>query len=311
MHRIIAGGTGLIGKRLAEHWLKQKHTITIVGRTEGQIRKVFGQRVFAVTWDQLTAEILQSAELVVNLAGAGIANEPWIDTRKQEIIDSRVKPTKKINDLLVELGDKAPLLLNASAIGIYGLQTQLADRLPVNLDENTSFDWDNPPDFLSQVGRQWELAAEPAVLAGCRIIFLRFGVVLAKEGGALPPIMKPFRYYVGGSLGSGKQPFCWVAIDDVIRAIDFLIAKPDTSGPFNIVAPECVFQKNFADTLAKVMGRPAFMRTPGFVLKYLLGIELARELLLEGQHIYPQRLLDMGFRFAYPDLESALNHILK
>jgi uncharacterized protein len=311
MHRVIAGGTGLIGKRLVEHWLKQNHTITVVGRSQQQIEKMFSTRVQAITWDQLTRDVLASAEVVVNLAGSSVGDKRWSEARKQEILDSRINTTKKIAGLLAELGHDSPPLLNASAVGIYGLQQQLSDRLPPQLDESAEIDWNHPPDFLSLVARRWEKAAEPAIAKGVRVLFLRFGVVLAKEGGALPQIVKPFQLYLGGRIATGNQPFSWIAIDDVIRAIDFLLTKRDLSGPFNIVAPECVPERMLAETIGKVIHRPSMIRTPAFALKWMLGEQMAQELLLEGQHVYPKRLLDLEFNFSYPEIEPALMHNLQ
>ena len=134
--------------------------------------------------------------------------------------------------------------------------------------------------------------------------------MLAKEGGALPKLVLPFKFYLGGIVGSGNQPFSWIAIDDVMRAIDFLISKPNLSGPFNLVAPNCVTQKTLAKAIAHILRRPAAIPMPAFALKILFGKDMAEELLLEGQNVYPKRLLDSGFRFEYPDIQSALNHIL-
>ena len=311
MYRVIAGATGLIGKRLVEDWLLQKHNITVIGRSQQRIEKCFGNRVQAVTWDKLTRDVLQSAELVVNLTGENVGAKRWSPALKKEMINSRVGSTKMLAGLLAELGEKSPPLFNASAIGIYGLQEQLANKLPPSLDENTPIDWENPPDFLSSVARRWEKAATVAETRGVRIVFLRFAVVLAKEGGALPMIAKPFQYFFGGPVGSGQQPFSWIAIDDVIAAIDFLAAKPEASGPYNIVAPECVPQYMLARAVATALNRPDAVKMPPFVLNLMLGKEMARELLLEGQHVYPQRLLELGFKFTYPDINVAINHLLR
>lgn len=311
MDRVIAGATGLIGKRLAEHWLKKHQTLVIVGRSVAHIQEVFGTRVKALAWQDLTPDVLKNAEVVVNLAGANVAAEPWSDERKAEIISSRVDTTQNLAELLATLGPKAPPLFNASAIGVYGLQMHLNNQLPAPFDESMTFDWDNPPDFLSQVARKWERAAQPAIDRGVRVVFLRFGVVLAKEGGALPEIMKPFKLFVGGKIASGYQPFSWVSIDDVVRAIDYVFSHPDISGPVNIVSPKAVMQKELAEVLGRVLDRPALLKTPGFMLKYLFGSEMAKELLIEGQHVYPKRLEEAGFRFRYDDLETALNHVLK
>lgn len=310
MHRIIAGATGLIGKRLTQHWLDQGCQVTVIGRSQAHIKRLWGDKVRAVSWDQLSQDLFESAEVVVNLAGANIGEKRWSKARKQNVIDSRVQATSTLASFLAKLGRNAPPLFNASAIGTYGLQSQLSDRLPPRLTEDTEFDWQHAPDFLSTVGRRWEKAAEPAIKAGVRVVFLRFGVVLAKEGGALPQLLIPFKFYVGGRIGTGCQPFSWVAINDVVRAIDFLLAKPEVVGPINVVAPECVMQKTLANTIGAVLNKPACIPTPALAFKVLLGADMANELLLQGQNVYPQRLLDMGFHFTFSNLKSALHHIL-
>lgn len=311
MHRIIADGTGLIGTYLVEHWLNQRHTLTVIGRSPARIEKKFGTRVQALGWSELRSHHLQSAEVIVNLTGASIGAKRWTKAYKKEVIISRTGSTKKLCTLLAELPDKAPALFNASAMGIYGPQDALPDRLPPRLDENVVINCEQPVSFLSQVGCQWEKAAEPAKARGIRVVFLRFALVMAKEGGVLPQLMTPFQFYIGGPLGSGHQPFSWVAITDVIQAIDFLISRPEAFGPFNIAAPECVQQKIFAKTLGKVMNRPDRISLPAWVLKMVFGKEKANELMLEGQRIYPQRLLDMGFKFTFSNLAPALKYELQ
>lgn len=310
MHRIITGATGLIGKRLTEHWLKSQKKVVVVGRSKQGIKDVFGTRVIPITWDEFTREDLKSAEIVVNLAGANIADKRWTDSRKQEILNSRIKTTQKIANMLAAMGKDAPPFFNASAIGIYGLQQQSTSGLPKAFDEDSPIDWNHPTDFLSRIGRLWEKAAIPADASGARVVFLRFGVVLAREGGALPQLLKPFRFYMGGILGTGFQPFSWVAIEDVISAIDFIFANPALKGAFNIVAPECVTERTLAQTIGKIMHKPAKVTTPTFALEMLMGKELTKELLLEGQHVYPKRLLQLGFQFQYPTIESVLKHVI-
>jgi uncharacterized protein (TIGR01777 family) len=309
MHRVIAGGTGLIGRRLVDQWLKQNHTITIIGRSQQHIQNVFGSKVLAVTWDKLTSEALKSTEVIVNLTGENVGGASWSQKRKHEIVNSRVGSTKKIVSILSEITENPPRLFNASAIGVYGLQTAESAVLPPAFDEDANIDWDHPKDFMSLVGRRWEKAADPAIQQGINVVFLRFGVVLSMAGGALPELIKPYKYYLGGTIGTGFQPISWVVIDDVVRAIDFLLSKPDASGPFNIVAPGAVSQAVFARILGSNLNSTSFMRTPAFLLKMIFG-EMAEELILKGQNVYPKRLLEMGFKFAYPELESALNHVL-
>lgn len=311
MHRIITGGTGLVGKQLTEYWLSQNHPIIVVGRSPQQIKQLFGTRVKAVTWDELNTDLLKTAEVIVNLAGENVGTKRWSVARKQEIVNSRINTTKRIVDLLSQLGKESPPLFNASAFSIYGLQQQNPNELPLRLDENTTIDWDHPPDFLSMLARRWETTVKPAIEQSIRVVFLRFGIILAKEGGALPEIVRPFYFYLGGPLGTGNQPFSWITIDDTIRAIDFLVSDPKASGPYNIVAPECVMLKQVTHAIGEVLHRPSAMRMPSWMVKLMLGTDMAHELLLEGQHVYPKRLLDLGFQFRYPKIKPALEHLLK
>jgi uncharacterized protein (TIGR01777 family) len=310
MHRIITGATGLIGTQLVNHWLAQGHTISVIGRSAAKIQEAFQQRVNAIEWQDLQPASFANTDIVVNLTGAGIAEKRWSESRKQEILHSRVDTTTKIANILASMGATAPALFNASAIGVYGLQKQNPQSLPAKLDENTKLDFEHAADFLSEIGHAWEKATLPASNAGVRVVNLRFGVVLAKSGGALKQMIVPYYFFMGGPIGTGQQAFCWVALDDVIRAIDFIAENKQLSGPVNIVAPECVTQRDLATAIGHSINRPAFMPMPAFVMKILLG-EMASELLLEGQNIYPAKLLDAGFKFSYPDINSALKNILK
>ena len=305
MRMIIAGGTGLIGRKLALHWLTKGYEVAIIGRSGKHIAEIYQNRVEALEWKDLETKNFEKAAVVVNLAGAGIADKRWTKTRKAEILASRIKPTQKLVSLLSSLGESSPPLFNASAIGVYGLQAQLKSGLPLQLDENTPIDWGHSPDFLSQVAREWEKATHPALKQGVRVVNLRFGVVLTKKGGALPRIALPFHFFLGGPIGAGHQPFSWVALEDVIFAMDFLLENRSISGPVNIVAPQCVSQNELAKVIGKVLHRPTVLRVPAFSLKLILG-EMAQELLLEGQHVYPLTLLEQGFQFHYPNIEPAL-----
>ncbi len=310
MRRIVAGATGLIGQQLVEHWLAQKHDVTVIGRTLEHIQETFNTRVDALTWQQLTPEIFSDAEVVVNLAGTNVGDQRWTSARKKEILESRIQATTQLSHLLAQLGKASPPLFNASAISVYGLQTQDLNGLPRSLDERVVINYEDAPDFLTKVSRQWEMATREASENGVRIVFLRLGVVLAKEGGAFPKIVQPFRYFLGGPLGTGRQPFSWVEIEDVVRAIDFLASSSESSGPYNIVSPGTVSQQELADAIANAMNKPAVVPMPKFILKLMFGDEKAEELLLEGQHVYPRRLLEAGFQFRYPTIQSALQQLL-
>jgi len=309
MRIIIAGGTGFIGRFMVHRYLEHGHDISVIGRSTSKIQSIFDDRVHALDWDSVDATTIKNTDLVINLNGAGIADKRWTPQRKEEMLLSRTKPTTILANLCAELGEASPPLFNASAIGIYGIQKPLPEGLPPALTEATPLN-EETPDFASKIVKQWESAAKSAETKGVRVIFLRFGVVLGKNGGALAKMALPFRFFLGGRIGSGKQPFSWVSIVDLCRAIDFLTEHTEIKGPVNIVAPECVTQAQLAATLSKALKKPNFMITPDVVLKLAFG-DMAKELLLNGQHVAPKVLLDNGFTFEYPNLESALRYALE
>jgi uncharacterized protein (TIGR01777 family) len=308
MKRIITGATGLVGKRLVEHWLAQQVEIVVVGRSKEKLKALFGDRVKALEWNELNTATLSNAEVVVNLAGEGLAEKRWNEERKRVILESRLDTTSLLVKLLAPLKQDAPALFNASAIGVYGLQAQCGADLPPRLEETSVIDFDSSNDFLSRVGRAWEKATLPAKESGARVVNMRFGVILAKEGGALPQLARPFYFFMGGPIASGQQAVSWVYIEDLIAAIDFLLKHPEISGPVNIVAPGAVSQGELAKALGEALHRPAFMPMPALALQILVG-EMANELLIEGQHVYPQRLLQAGFHFSAPYIQTALQKV--
>jgi uncharacterized protein (TIGR01777 family) len=308
MKYMIAGATGFIGQQFVQRWLAQGHDIIVIGRSLAKINQIFGGRVTAVTWSNLTSESLIGCDAVINLAGAGIGDKRWTAARQQEILTSRIQATEKLAQLCARLGPQSPALFNASAIGVYGLQAALPDQLPAPYDEDTVINFQQAPDFLAQVARAWELAAKPAEAAGVRVVYLRFGVVLAKQGGALPRMALPFKFGLGGRIGSGQQPFSWIALPDLIAIIELLLADKTITGPINITAPQCVTQKQFADQLGRALHKPSIIPTPAIALKLLFG-RMAEELLLSGQHVVPKRLLALGYSFQYPTLEQVLTMI--
>ena len=306
--RVIAGATGVIGQFLTQRWLAAGYDIVAIGRDKKKIINTFGEKVKAITWNELKAADLAQAEVIINLTGAGIGEQRWTSARKREIILSRVESTQRLVELCKQLGKESPALFNASAIGVYGLQTEYENELPTAYDEDTPINFQQANDFLADVGRAWELAAKPAEDAGIRVVYLRFAVVLAAQGGALQRIALPFKFGLGGPIGSGNQPFCWVSLIDLAAAIEFLIPKSEIKGAVNIVAPECVAQKQFAKTLGKILQRSSIIPTPAWILKLIFG-QMAEELLLKGQHVTPMRLQKMGFTFQYPTIEAALKAI--
>lgn len=315
MIRIIAGGTGFVGQYLVNKWLPLGTKITVIGRSLQKIQNVFGNNVNAITWEDWQnngQEIAHGAQLILNLAGTNIAATRWNDLAKAEFLNSRTETTKAICSICATLGDKSPPLLNASAVGIYGLQPIPADGgLPPALDETTPIDLAVHQDILAQIAYAWEKKTEIAKAHGVRVVNLRFGVVLGAEGGALTKLSLPFKYGLGAILGSGAQPFPWIHIADLAAAIEFLINKPSMIGPINFVAPQGIQQREFAKALGNALNRPVWLTLPAPVLTLLLGEDMANSLMLNGQHAAPGRLLSAGFEFRYPDINSALTNIYK
>lgn len=254
-------------------------------------------------WDPLAGTIerdaLEGADAVVHLAGATIAGR-FTKRHRRAVRESRIRGTRLLARTIASLERKPQVLVSASAMGIYG------DRGDELLDET------KPPGegFLADVARQWEAETAPAAEAGIRVVLVRTGLVLAAGGGALPPLLTPARLGLGGPLGSGRQWWSWVAIDDVLAAYAFAIATPALAGPVNLAAPAAVRQAEFARVLGRVLGRPAFLPAPAFALRLLLGRGMADSLLLASAHLAPAALTAAGFRFRFETLEPALRHVL-
>lgn len=297
MNILICGASGFVGQALVKT-LKDQHALTLLGRNINKLKKTFGDHQPCMTWDNLTQETLKIFDAVINLAGENIGDKRWSSARKKAILQSRVSTTQKLATLCARLGEHSPRLLNTSAIGVYGLS------------ENTVFDEHStlpkpPCDFLSEVGQAWEAALLPAIEANVNVTIMRFAVVLSPEGGAMKKLLPSFKLGFGAVLGSGQQAFSWIALEDLTRAISFLLDHPQQHGVFNLVADEVVIQKQFAEKLACTLHRPCFMRMPAGAVKALFG-QMGDELLLQGQHVKNTRLASAGFRFKYPTLNDAL-----
>lgn len=310
MQIIIAGGTGLVGQALVTHY-KDNHKIIVIGRDRQKINSFFDTSVEAITWDMFASSdaYLQNTDLIINLAGANIGEKRWTDQRKKELIDSRINTTQQLAKACAKLGKNSPALFNTSAVSVYGHQATKPE-LPPAFSEKSAIDFHHYPDFLAEIARKWELATDSAKQAGVRIVNMRFGVVLAKEGGALKQLLLPFKFFVGGKIGTGQQLFPWITLVDLVRAIDFLLDNPRIEGPVNFVAPEVITQAQLAKAISATLHRPAFLTTPAFVLKTLFG-QMGEELLLNGQHVQPYVLLNNGFKFKYPDIDRALKMLLQ
>ncbi len=302
MNILIAGASGMIGQALVEA-LQTEHALSVLGRDKNKLQALFSN-LQAFTWDKLTAKDLKNFAVVINLAGENVGEKRWSLAQKKRILQSRVQTTEQLTGLCIELGADAPRLISASAIGIYGLQKTIKQQKETIYTEQSALP-DRPEDFLSQVGQAWEAPLHKAKQAGVSVTVLRFSVVLSKRGGALAKLLPSFKCGLGARLGSGEQPFSWVALSDVVAAIKFLLQQPEAAGVFNVVAPQVVSQHEFAKVLAKVLQRPYFLVMPKSVVKLLFG-QMGDELLLNGQHVTGHALRDLGFVYEYGSLKDVL-----
>ena len=295
MHILLTGGTGLIGRQLCRHWLAQGHRVTVWSRQPETVAQVCGAQVLGVGRLQ---EVIGAVDAVVNLAGAPITDRPWTHKRKALLWSSRINLTETLLAWMESLEQKPAVLISGSAVGWYG------DGGERELTEASGPVQD---DFPSQLCIAWEETAQRAEAMGVRVVLVRTGLVLAAEGGFLSRLLLPFKLALGGPIGNGRQWMPWVHIKDQIALIDFLLHKPDASGPYNACAPHPVRNREFAKTLGQVLHRPAFMPMPAFALKVGLG-ELSG-LLLGGQKAVPERLLAAGFTFQFTELRAALDDL--
>ena len=289
MRIAITGSTGMIGSTLISFLLLKGHNITQITRP----------KVWDPNAEKIDAQALEGHDVVIHLAGANVG-ERWSEAHKKDILESRIKGTRLLCQTLARLKNKPKVLLSASAIGYYG--NHPPDRI---LDENSP----QGQGFLPDVCRQWEEETRAARDAGVRVVNMRFGVVLSKNGGALSKMWRPFQLGLGGVLGSGKQMMSWVALDEIPFIIDHLMNK-DVSGPVNLVSPQVVSNAQFTKVLGQVIKRPTIFPVPGFMIQLLFG-EMGERLLLEGARVVPKRLQETGYQFHYPDLRSALERAVK
>jgi hypothetical protein len=292
----ITGGTGFVGKTLAPALIRSGKEVTILTRSaKGELTGVDwveGDPTQRGGWQ----ERVKGHDLVINLAGASIFSR-WTEKTKKTLRESRILTTRHIVEAME--GGKGKALFSTSAIGYYGFHGD---------EELTE---ESPPggDFLALLARDWEAEAREAEKKGCRVVIARFGIVLGEKGGALGQMIPLFEKFVGGPLGSGQQWFSWVHIEDLTRTFLFLLEHPEISGPVNFTAPNPVRNKELAQSLGRILGRPAFLPAPGFMLKLILG-EFG-SILLEGQRVLPQKLLKAGFQFQYPEIEGALKQVIQ
>ena len=293
----VTGSTGLIGSALVASLEAGGHLVRPIVRRPPRAEKN------EIRWDPAAGTIdaaeLAHVDAVVHLAGESIVAKRWTPAFKDAILNSRVQGTKLLCDTLASVALKPSVLVSASAIGYYGV------------GGDTPVDESSPPGagFLANVCQQWEAATQSARDAGIRVVNLRIGFVLAKEGGGLAKMLPPFKLGAGGIIASGQQYMSWIALDDLVRSIQFALSTPDLSGPVNGTAPNPVTNREFTKTLGRVLNRPTIFPVPAFAAKLAFG-EMADDMLIGGIRVLPTALTNARFEFAYPQLESALRHSL-
>jgi uncharacterized protein len=305
---VISGGTGLIGRALVGALTARQHEVVILSRHPAGHRDSWPDNVRLVPWDGRTVagwlSWLEGAQAVVNLAGENIAGEGllpdrWSEVKKRRIRQSRLDAGQAMVEAMAATAAKPKTLIQASAVGYYGPG-----------DNKIITEEDGPgTDFLAQLCVEWETVTAPVETQGVRRAIIRTGLVLSGEGGPLPKTVLPFKLFAGGRLGSGRQWWPWIHIEDEVQAIRFLIENEEAWGPFNLNAPDPVTNAEFSRTLGRVLKRPSLLPVPAFAMRLALGE--AATVVLDGQRAVPRRLLDLGFDFRFPDLEGALRDLLE
>lgn len=298
MRILITGASGFIGGQLTAALARQRHEV--IRLTHGDPDPA-DPRQFR--WNPAQGEIddrcLEGVEAVIHLAGESIAGARWNEAVKKRILDSRVLGTRLLVDALRRRTDKPALLISASAIGVYG------DRGEEPLDEDS-----RPGEgFLAEVCRAWEAEAQQAEALGIRVVRARVGVVLGRKGGALAKMLLPFKLGLGGRIGHGRQVMSWITVDDLVRALLWLLGRPDASGAYNLTAPNPVSNAQFTLSLGRALSRPALFPMPAFVVRLVFG-EMGEELLLGGQKVLPTRLKAAGFQWESPFIGEGFSKVL-
>jgi uncharacterized protein (TIGR01777 family) len=305
MRVFVTGGTGLVGNRLIQHLQKRQDKVVLLTRRPEVARQKFGPTVSVVEGDptkpDLWMDSVAECDAVINLAGENVFARRWSDDFKTLMRESRIKATENVVQALTKnrsANGAARTLVNASAIGYYGFHQD---------EELTE---ESPPgaDYLAKVCLDWEQAARAAESAGVRVVMVRIGVVLDKEGGALAKLVTPFRLFAGGPAGSGSQWMSWIHHEDLIGIFLLALDRPETSGPINGTGPNALTNREFSRALGRALHRPSFFPTPAFGLRLMLG-EVA-DVVVKGQKVMPKKALALGYKFRFPQIDAALMDLL-
>jgi uncharacterized protein (TIGR01777 family) len=297
MRVLITGGTGFVGRHLSARLMRDGHQVTVLTRgsprASGPHSPAFlqGDPTRPGKWQ----DAVPQQDLLINLAGTSIFGR-WTSDYKEELRLSRILTTRNLVEAIAQGGSTS--LLSTSAVGYYGFH---GDE---ELEESS------PPgrDFLAQLAVDWEAEATAALRKGARVVIMRFGIVMGRSGGALQQMITPFRWFVGGPIGSGRQWFSWIHVEDLVEAVCHLAGRGDLSGPFNLTSPRPVRNKEFSAALGKALGRPSWLPAPGFMIRLVLG-EFG-SVILQGQRVLPKRLMESGFQFKHVDVVTALGDLL-
>jgi uncharacterized protein (TIGR01777 family) len=310
MRYVILGGSGLVGRGLAADWASEGHQVVVVCR-HPEKATAMAPGVELRRWDGRTAagwgELADGADAVVNLTGETLGGrhlgqvffQHWTDSKKREIRESRLRAGQAVVEAVRSARVKPGMLLQMSAVGVYGPRTY------PEVDEAT----DTGSDFLAGVCLAWERSTEEVEKSGVRRVVVRTGLVLSLRGGLFPVALLPFRLFVGGPLGNGRQGVAWVHAEDHRRALRFLAGNADARGVFNLTAPQPVSNAELGRAIARSLHRPYWFPTPAFLLRLFLGEKST--LVLDGQRVVPRRLLEAGFEFHHPTIDDALADLLR
>lgn len=311
MRVIITGGSGLIGRALTRSLVQDGHEVIVLSRNPGSAANKLPVGARAEGWDASSSRgwghLVEGAGAIVNLAGESLAGDSlaalvfkrWTAKQRERILQSRLKAGKAVTEAVAEVREKPGVVIQASAVGYYGSRG----------DEVLTEESSPGSDFAARVCQAWEASTQEVEAMGVRRAIMRTGgSVLSLEGGSFPFMMLPFRLFVGGPLGDGRQWFSWMHIEDEVRGIRFLIENPEASGPFNFCSPESLRNRDFNRILGRVMGRPSWFPTPAFLLRLAFGDKM--EILLGSQRQVPRRLQDFGFDWLFPTAEAALQNLL-
>ena len=297
MKVLITGASGLIGTALQKSFKEKGYEMLLAGRGEPKAAN-------EIQWDAehgfAEPDRLEGVDAVVHLAGESISALRWTDDKKKAIRDSRIHGTHSVVEAIANMKQKPKVFVSASAVGYYG------DRGDEPLTETS-----RPGDtFLSDVSKEWETESRRAEDSGVRTVLLRNGIVLSKDGGALATMLTPFKFGVGGVIGSGQQWMSWISLDDVVAIVNYAIENEHVRGAINAVSPNPVTNEEFTKTMGEVLYRPTFIPLPEFAVNFVLG-EMGDALLLDSTRVIPKRLEEAGFEFKFPNLKQALENEVK